>query len=149
YLELRDGVGALNGIQINRLKDKLGTRMVPTAELTLDGARALLVAGTSDGVKNITPMLNVTRTWNAVCAVGGMRRAIALAKDYAKKGVACGGPLADKPLHADTLAGMEAEYRGAFLLAFRAVELLGREEAREIREPDALLLRLVTPLAKL
>ena len=37
YLETRQQDGRLNGITIHRLKDKLGTRAVPTAELTLDG----------------------------------------------------------------------------------------------------------------
>jgi hypothetical protein len=149
YLELRNDDGSMNGIAINRLKDKLGTRMVPTAELTLDDARATLVAGTTNGVKNITPMLAITRTWNAVCAVSGMRHAIALARDYAKRRVAFGAPLSQKPLHSDTLASMQAEFEGAFHLTFRAVELLGREEAREITEHEAQLLRLITPLAKL
>ena len=36
----RDDQGQLQGIQVNRLKDKLGTRALPTAELTLDGAPA-------------------------------------------------------------------------------------------------------------
>ena len=149
YLELRDATGALNGISINRLKDKLGTRMVPTAELTLDGARAVPVAGTDGGIKRITPMLSVTRTWNAVGAIAGMRRGIALARDYATKRVAFGAPLADKPLHADTLAGMQAEAEGAFHLAFRAIELLGREEAGVLTEDEAALQRMLTPLAKL
>lgn len=149
YLELRNPDGTLNGIVVNRLKDKLGTRMVPTAELTLDGARAFPVAGLTDGVKNITPMLNITRTWNAVCSVSGMQRGLALAKDYAKKRVAFGGKLADKPLHVDTLAGMQAEMDAAFFLCFRAVELLGREEAGVLGEEEAKLLRAITPLAKL
>ncbi len=149
YLELRNEDGSINGIAINRLKDKLGTRMVPTAELTLDGARATAVAGTTNGIKNITPMLAITRTWNAVCAVSGMRHGIALARDYAKRRVAFGAPLSNKPLHSDTLASMQAEYEGAFHLTFRAVELLGREEAREITEQETQLLRLITPIAKL
>jgi alkylation response protein AidB-like acyl-CoA dehydrogenase len=149
YLEVRGEDGALNGLQINRLKDKLGTRMVPTAEITLDGARAIPVVGTTSGIKNITPMLAVTRTWNAVGAICGMRRAIALARDYAQKRVAFGAPLADKPLHVDTLAAMQAEYEGAFHLAFRTIELLGREEAKTISDEDAKLLRLLTPLVKL
>ncbi len=150
YVETRHDNGRLrDGILVNRLKDKLGTRMVPTAELTLDGARATAVTGTKDGIKNITPMLAVTRTWNAVCAVAGMRRAIALARDYAGRRVAFGSKLADKPLHADTLAGMEAEYQGAFLLSFRVVELLGREEDKSASEDELQLLRLLTPLAKL
>ena len=82
-------------------------------------------------------MLNITRTWNAICAVGGMRRGLALARDYATRRVAFGAPLSDKPLHVDTLAALEAEYEGAFLLAFRAVELLGREEAGELGEHEA------------
>ncbi len=149
YVETRDANDRLNGILINRLKDKLGTRMVPTAELTLDGALGIPVMGAKDGIKNITPMLAITRTWNAVCAAAAMRRAVALAKDYAKKRVAFGAKLSEKPLHLDTLAGVEAEYQGAFLLSFRAVELLGREEANTITEHEAALARLLVPLAKL
>lgn len=149
YVEVRNPDGTMNGIAVNRLKDKLGTRMVPTAELTLEGARALPVSGTRDGIKNITPMLTITRTWNAVCAVSGMGRALMLAKDYARRRVAFGAPLAEKPLHVDTLASLEAEYEGAMLLAFRSVELLGKEEAGELTEQEAGLLRLLTPIVKL
>lgn len=136
------------GIAVNRLKDKLGTRKVPTAELTLDGAPAILVGADSGGVRAITPMLSLTRTWNAVCSVSGMRRALDLAKDYAHRRRAFGALLADKPLHADTLAGLEAEAAGAFLLAFRAVEVLGRTEHGG-DDADARLLRALTPIAKL
>jgi alkylation response protein AidB-like acyl-CoA dehydrogenase len=149
YLELRDANGRMQNILVNRLKDKLGTRMVPTAELTLDGVPAIPVVGTTDGIKNIAPMLNITRTWNAIGAIAGMRRGVALARDYAKKRVAFGAPLADKPLHTDTLAWMQSELEGATLLTFRAVELLGREEAKTLSEEEALLLRLLTPIVKL
>jgi len=149
YLETRGEDGRPNGILVNRLKDKLGTRKLPTAELTLDGARALPVAGLSDGVRNIATMLNITRTWNSVAAVAGMERAIQLARDYARRRVAFGAPLERKPLHADTLAAVEAEREGAFLLAFRAVALLGRVEAGEADDSERLLLRAITPLAKL
>ena len=40
YLETRDESGKLNNMQIIRLKDKLGTRQLPTAELLLDGVVA-------------------------------------------------------------------------------------------------------------
>jgi acyl-CoA dehydrogenase len=149
YLEIRKPDGSMNSIQVNRLKEKLGTRMVPTAELTLDGTLAIPVMGLTGGVKNITPMLSITRTWNAIGAIAGMRHGLALAKDYAKRRVAFGAPLSDKPLHIDTLASLEAEYEGAFLLTFRAVELLGKSEAGEIGEHEAALLRLLTPIVKL
>lgn len=149
YVETRKPDGFLNGILINRLKDKLGTRKVPTAELTLDGTLAIPVAGLTDGIRNMSSMLNVTRTWNAVASVWMMRRAMALARDYASRRVQFGAKLSEKPLHVDTLAGMEAEFEGAFLLAFRAAELLGRMEAKVATEEDLQLQRLVTPLAKL
>jgi alkylation response protein AidB-like acyl-CoA dehydrogenase len=148
YLELQDGDGRWNGISVNRLKDKLGTRKVPTAELTLDGARAIPVAGLEGGIKNITPMLSVTRTWNAVGAIGGMRRAIALVKDYARRRSQFGAPLADKPLHRDTIAAMQAELDGAFLISMRAAHQLGRREAGEIDAEDKLF-RILTPIVKL
>ena len=51
----------------------------------LDGVEAVPVAGLENGVRNITPMLNITRTWNAVGAILGMQRAVALTRDYAKQ----------------------------------------------------------------
>ncbi|HSK00360.1 MAG TPA: acyl-CoA dehydrogenase family protein, partial [Kofleriaceae bacterium] len=151
-VELRDERGRLRNIAVNRLKDKLGTRKVPTAELALDGAPATLVGAPGDGVRAITPMLSITRTWNAVSAVSGMRRALALARDYARRRRAFGALLVDKPLHADTLAGLEAEYAGAFCLAFRSAELIGTLEhggGGEGRELDERLSRTLIPLAKL
>ena len=146
YVECRDGEGRPNGFRVNRLKDKLGTRKLPTAELDLEGMIAVPVAGLADGIKAIAPMLSVTRTWNSLCAVATMRRGLDLARDYARKRIAFGGPLSEKPLHLDTLAGVQAEYEGAFQLAFRAASELGREE---MGEADGTLLRILTPLAKL
>ncbi len=149
YVETRNAGGQLDNILVHRLKDKFGTRKVPTAELTLDGTPAVAVAGEADGVRNISPMLNVTRTWNSVSAVSYMRRGLALARDYATKRVAFGAPLAEKPLHVDTLAGLQAEYEAGFHLAFFAVELLGRDETEGLDAAGKDLLRLLTPIAKL
>ncbi|MFM9597674.1 acyl-CoA dehydrogenase family protein, partial [Streptomyces scabiei] len=84
-------------IEILRLKDKLGTRKVPTAELMLSGTPAQPVLGLDNGVRNIVPMLHLTRTWNSMSAVAFMRRGLALARDYARRRVAFGAPLANKP----------------------------------------------------
>jgi alkylation response protein AidB-like acyl-CoA dehydrogenase len=149
YLETRDEQGRLHNIEVNRLKDKLGTRKVPTAELTLNGTPAQLVKGTTDGVRNITPVLNITRLWNGISSVALMRRGVALATDYARKRVAFGAALSEKPLHLDTLAGLEAEAEAAFHLAFYVAELTGRSETGELSDEDAALLRLLTPVMKL
>ncbi|HEX6199660.1 MAG TPA: acyl-CoA dehydrogenase family protein, partial [Thermoanaerobaculia bacterium] len=149
YLETARPDGRPNGIRVERLKDKLGTRKLPTAELFLEGAEAIPVCGTSDGVRAIAPMLNITRLWNAVSAVSFMRRGIALARDHARRREAFDAPLAELPLHRDTLAGLQAEYEAAFHLTFRVAELLGREEAGETAAGEELLLRVLTPVAKL
>ena len=149
YVETRDDGGRLNGMRVERLKDKLGTRKVPTAELLLDGARAELVGDTRNGTRNIEPMLVVTRAWNSVTSVAFMRRALALARSYASQRRAFGSMLSELPLHIDTLAGLEAETRGAFLLAFELVELMGRQEAGELSDEQRALMRLLTPIAKL
>jgi len=152
-VELRDGAGRLRNILVNRLKDKFGTRKVPTAELTLDGTPAILVGALGEGVRAITPMLSVTRTWNAVNAVSAMRRGLGLAGDYARRRTAFGALLAQKPLHADTLAALEAEYAAAFCLAFRSAWLLGTLEhgaaSSETRDLDERLSRSLIPIAKL
>jgi acyl-CoA dehydrogenase len=149
YVELRDDAGRLNQIHVNRLKDKLGTRKLPTAELSLEGTPAVPVQGLDHGVRNIIPMLHLTRTWNSVTAVSTMRRGLALAGDYARKRVAFGAPLREQPLHADTLAGLEAEMAAAFMLTFFLVDLLGREEAGDLSTDEEALLRLLTSVAKL
>ncbi|HET7753452.1 MAG TPA: acyl-CoA dehydrogenase family protein [Anaeromyxobacteraceae bacterium] len=148
YLETRDASGAPNALTVMRLKEKLGTRKLPTGEVELHGAAAEPVSGLDGGVRAIAPMLSVTRLWNAVSAVAGMHRALSLARDYARRRFAFGARLAAKPLHVDTLAGLEAEREGAFLLAARAAELLGRAEAGVASEAELLALRSVVPIAK-
>jgi alkylation response protein AidB-like acyl-CoA dehydrogenase len=149
YVECRDPAGRLNGIHVERLKDKLGTRKVPTAELALDGTRAELVAGTTGGTRAIEPMLRITRTWNSVCAASSMRHAHRLAADYALRRAAFGAPLAELPLHRETLADVEASCAAAFLLTFRLIELLGRAEAGVATDDDRLMLQILTPMTKL
>ena len=149
YLELRDGDGSLRGIRVNRLKEKLGTRALPTAELSLEGTPAWLVGDEGRGVRTIATLFNITRIYNACASVAGMRRAIALARDYAARRVAFGKPLSEHPLHVETLAEMQVEMEGVFHLVFRAVELLGRVECGDATEREAALLRLLTPVVKL
>ncbi len=149
YVELRDSEGKLRNIQVNRLKDKLGTRKVPTAELTLLGTPASLVCGEQNGVRNITPMLGITRTWNAVASAWSMRRAVALAQDFAGRRSAFGALLADKPLHQDTLASISAEAEAGFHLAFRCAQLLGKVEYGSASEQEQQLFRVLTPVTKL
>ncbi|WP_458069624.1 acyl-CoA dehydrogenase family protein [Rhodanobacter sp. BL-MT-08] len=155
YVETMESDAATNGNQrkaglvIDRLKDKLGTHELPTAEIHLEGLPAWPLGELANGVRQIAPMLNVTRTWNAVCAIASMTRAISLARDYAQRRESFGRLLIEQPLHAQTLADMQAEFEGAFALTFEVAHLLGRVEQRVAAPHEALLLRLLTPLTKL
>lgn len=149
YLEVRDAKGQLNGIEVQRLKDKLGTRQVPTAELLLDGVKALRISPEGRGVASISSMLSITRIHNTIFAVAVMRRVINLAREYASKRFVFGSLIKDHPLHIQTMARMEVEARGAFLLLMEVARLLGLEETNMATEQDQHLLRLLTPIAKL
>jgi len=149
YVETRDSVGQLNGLRVERLKDKLGTRKLPTAELTLDGAPATLVNATHGGTHAIEPMLVITRAWNSISAAAFMRRGLMLAHSYAHQRLAFGKHLHELPLHASTLADLEAETRGALLLTLELVQLIGRQECNALDDAQRALLRLLTPIAKL
>ncbi|OZB58073.1 MAG: acyl-CoA dehydrogenase [Lysobacterales bacterium 14-68-21] len=149
YVETMDGAQRRPELVIDRLKDKLGTHELPTAEIHLEGLPAWPVGELAHGVRQVAPMLNVTRTWNAVCAVASMARAIALARDYARRRSAFGRRLADLPLHAHTLADLQASFEAAFALTFEVAHLLGRVEHGAAEPHEAALLRLLTPLAKL
>ncbi len=147
YLETRDGAGRWNGIRVDRLKDKLGTRELPTAEIHLEGTLAEPVGAPGHGVRMITPVLNITRIWNSVCALATMRRCLALAFSYAARRETFGRPLLQQPLHRHTLARMQADFEAAFHFTFHVVELLGRAEQGDAAARQ--LLRVLTPVLKL
>ncbi|HEX9343805.1 MAG TPA: acyl-CoA dehydrogenase family protein [Actinomycetota bacterium] len=142
-------------ILVNRLKDKLGTRALPTAELTLAGAAATPVGTVEAGVRKMAGMLNVTRVHNAVSAAAGMRRGTDLAFAYAQVREAFGHPLAELPLHRATLAALAVEAEAAFALVATVMERLGRVEhgagggAAGGAEREQRALRALVPLAKL
>ncbi|KAK3862515.1 hypothetical protein Pcinc_031631 [Petrolisthes cinctipes] len=148
YLETRRDDGQLNGIQLVRLKDKLGTRQLPTAELLLDGTTAHRVSDEGRGVAAIANMLTITRLHNAVSSCSLMRRLLQLSRDYSKRRCAFGGPVEGHVLHQLTSSRLEVTTRGCEALTYHLVRLLGREEARVATKTETLVLRALTPIAK-
>jgi len=156
YVELRDNSGKLKNIEVRRLKDKLGTKALPTAEVDFKGTPALLIGNAGEGIKSISHLFNVTRVYNAVTTVGSFRRLLQLADDYAAKRFAFGSYLKDQPLHKRMLEEAHVAFRGCLLLTFYTVSLLQKEEsmgkeaqASQEYKKNSQLLRLFTPLAKL
>jgi acyl-CoA dehydrogenase len=143
--------GRPNAIEIRRLKDKLGTRALPTAELELRGALAHPVGTPNEGggLKKMATMLNVTRLHNAIGSAGALGRGLAWACSYARVRRVFGTPLISMPAHRATLADLAVDYAAALELALRCAELLGRIEHRVADRSEALILRSLTPVAKL
>jgi acyl-CoA dehydrogenase len=146
FLVPRDQPGA---IRVHRLKDKLGTRALPTAEVGLAGAYALPL-GDPDrpGLVRMMTLVRVARLHNAAAAAAGMRRGLAYAAAYAGTRQVAGGALAASPLHRATLGTLAVDAAGAFALAAHAFDLLGRVEVDDDAAAAAEL-RIVAPLAKL
>ena len=146
---VREPGGGYRGISVNRLKDKLGTKALPTAELTLDGVLARRIGEVGHGVRSVAGMLNVTRFYNACAASSAMAQAVFRARAFAWKRHAFGKPLAAQPLHAKTLDAVEADAAGALALVMEVAHLLGRVEEGIADDDEKACLRALIPLAKL
>jgi hypothetical protein len=133
---------------VHRLKDKLGTRAVPTAEVGLRGVAAVPLGDPgTPGLTRMMTLVVVTRLHNAAAAAAGMRRGLAYAHAFAAARTLAGGRLLDHPLHRATLGTLAVDTAGAFVLAGHAFALLGRVETGD--RDAAADLRLAAPLAKL
>jgi alkylation response protein AidB-like acyl-CoA dehydrogenase len=145
-----------NGVRMHRLKNKVGTHGLPTAELELNGTRGWLIGPLNGGVKTISTMLNITRLYSAITSVGSLQRALSIARSYATvrtvytSGTSGSRPtlLKDLPLHSGTLAKISLLYRALAHLTFGTVHLLGKSEAGTASADELNRLRLLTPAVK-
>lgn len=149
YLETKNENGHINNLEVQQLKNKLGTRQLPTAEILLEGTEAYLLGEKGCGISNISPMLNITRLHNSTAAVGNMRRMMLLCADYATKRIVFGKHLYKHPLHMQTLSRMEVQTRGCTVLLLEVCRLLGLSECALSSPSEDILLRILTPLLKL
>ncbi|HEY3503485.1 MAG TPA: acyl-CoA dehydrogenase family protein [Actinocatenispora sp.] len=137
------------GVRVHRLKDKLGTRALPTAEIGLAGAYAVPVGEPGPhGVARMMTLLRVARLHNAAASAAGMRRGLWLARAYASGRHVFGAPLAQQPLHRATLGRLAVHAEAAHALAVHGFSLLGRVEV-DADADAAAELRLAATLAKL
>lgn len=149
FMQIRNEDGSLNGIEVESLKDKLGTRALPTAQLHLTGSKARMVSEQGRGVRSIATLFNVTRVYNTISAVSYIRRAYALSKAYSAVRTAWGKKIEEHLLHKKTLREMEITWQSNTILALFLSRLLGKEECNKATENDINLLRFLTPVAKL
>src|SRR5262249_44566512 len=115
--------GALNYC-IRRLKDKIGTRSVPTGEVELKESEAYLLGSADSGIYLILEVLNLSRVANSVVSVALAHRAIADALRYAECRTAFGKPILEHALLKQQFAARWSGLRSAFALAWESVRLL-------------------------
>lgn len=118
----------MNGVRIQRLKSKLGTRGVPTAELELKGTRGYLIGQEGQGIKEISSILNITRLHTASAGAGYLARGLAVSRAYTKARKVRDQLLCDNPQHLAWMAGESVKYRAHTHLVFLGVALLGASE---------------------
>jgi len=99
--------GSPNGIYIRRLKDKLGTKSLATAEVDFKDAIAYQIGEPGRGFQHAMDfVINTSRLYNAVGSAGAGRRAYHIAWTYAQHRRAFGSAIKDFPLTQETLAEM-------------------------------------------
>ncbi|MEO3869929.1 acyl-CoA dehydrogenase family protein [Nonomuraea sp. B12E4] len=116
--ERRDGTR--NGVRIRRLKDKLGTRSVASAEVEFAAAEAFLLAGqgSGSGLGTMMKLTNASRLGVAMMGVGVARRALVESVCYARAREAFGRPLIEQPLMRRKLSELIVEVEAAQAMVF-------------------------------
>jgi alkylation response protein AidB-like acyl-CoA dehydrogenase len=165
------GDGSRNGMHIRRLKDKLGTRAVPTGEVDFIDAEAYLMgvdrtaasangdasadaSADGRGINRMMDMVQSSRFGVAVMGLGIMRRSFVEAAVYAHHREAFGRLIADFPLVRETLVDMAVDVEAGCALVFEAAEAgAGRAPAPgDATTPGVInpkqLYRILVPLAK-
>ncbi len=128
------------GFELQRLKDKLGTRSLPSSEVELRSVCGRLVGEEGRGVPAIIEMVNHTRLDCMLGTAAGMRRAVAEAVHHARHRSAFGALLVEQPAMRNVLADLAIESEAATAATLRV--------ARSYDEGDGAFRRLATAIMK-
>ncbi|KAK7202484.1 hypothetical protein BZA70DRAFT_102107 [Myxozyma melibiosi] len=136
------------GANIVRLKNKLGTKPLPTAELELRNLKAELIGDRERGVAVISAVLNITRIHNSVNAAAFLRRSLEIVKEFSLVRKVFGQPLHTVASHVHTLADLEVRQNALMQITFRCVALLGKSECGSASADELFLMRCLPSLVK-
>jgi len=140
------GDGSLNGMRIQRLKDKLGNRSNASAEVEYQAALAWRVGAPGRGIRTIIDMVSATRLDCVTGSAAAMRQSVTAAVHHATYRQAFGKMLVDQPLMRNVLADLAIEAEAATLLAMRLAGAADRAYRGD--RAEAALLRVALPAAK-
>ncbi len=135
--------------RIRRLKPKVGSRLVPTGEIILDGAVGWHVGDLHQGIYYTVESLMYSRLANAVASMGLAMKAYLEAQAFAQQRVTFGKPIITHPLLHEEFEVWRRQLERSTALAFWAVALLDRcwRQSPPYSE-EYQLARLITHIAK-
>lgn len=137
--------GSSNGLQFQRLKEKIGNRSNASSEVKFVESFATLVGGEGKGVRTILEMVTLTRLDCAVGSAGQMRAALSEAVFHCRHREAFGKKLIDQPLMTRVLADLALEVAAAQALTLRLARSFDRASSDDVEGGFA---RLMTPVVK-
>jgi putative acyl-CoA dehydrogenase len=117
------------GMEFQRLKDKLGTRSLPSAEVEFRGARARLLGEEGRGVQTIIRMVNHTRLDCMLGSASVYRRGTVAAIHHARHRSAFGARLVEQPAMQNVLADLALDSEAATVAAMRIARAYDDGEA--------------------
>jgi alkylation response protein AidB-like acyl-CoA dehydrogenase len=138
--------GRRNSYTIRRLKEKLGSRSMPTGEYEFHGAVAYPIGDVERGFAQMAEMINVSRLSNGMRAAAMMRRSLIEAIVHARGRAAFGKALFDLPLLREQIFEMTLDVEAALSIVLYAAQAL--DEADAGSEFHERLVRITTPLIK-
>jgi putative acyl-CoA dehydrogenase len=121
--------GSDPGFRIQRLKDKLGTRSLPSSEVEFHGVRGRLIGEEGRGVATIIRMVNHTRLDCLLGSAASMRWGVVQAVHHARHRSAFDRLLAEQPAMQNVLADLAVESEAATAAALRIARSYDAEDA--------------------
>ena len=138
--------GQPNNYEIIRLKDKLGGRSFASGEIRLNKAFAYIVGEKTEGFKQMTDMINMSRLSNGVRASGMMQRCLQESLFIAKTRSAFNEKLINLPLIRKQLLKILIITEASRTMVFKAAEILEKADKGDTEAQK--LFRIITPLIK-
>jgi putative acyl-CoA dehydrogenase len=117
------------GMEFQRLKDKLGTRSLPSSEVEFRGIHGRLIGEEGRGVPAIIKMVNHTRLDCLLGGATGLRRGTLEAMHHARHRSAFGKPLVDQPAMRNVLADLAVESEAATVSAMRVARSYDEQDS--------------------
>ncbi len=142
--------GTPNGFRIRRLKEKIGTRSMASAEIDFEGAVGEALGPVERGFKNLMELiLDTSRLYNAMACTGLARRAYVVARTYAEQRRAFGARIGEFAAVAENLAWIRADTVASLAATLWLAEIQERVDTATAGAEEIGFLRVALNLNKM